>query len=133
MNLASRNTALRIHSLFCILGLLLSAAISRAGDPPDYRKWRANLRRRNPVAEARINVANRKIYVLSAMGYALTFPGIDQELGVRLKEQYGAKLLKGTSDAIENDAHKAYLETAGKFASAYNRELVKLLGLPPKE
>jgi hypothetical protein len=61
------------------------------------------------------------------MGFALYYPGIDQRLGARLAKQYDSKTLKGTSDAIENDVHKAYLVAAGNYASAYNRETIRLL------
>jgi hypothetical protein len=70
---------------------------------------------------------NGEIYVISVMGFALWFPGLDQQVGFRLKEKYGSKHIKWTSDAVGNEVEKAYSEAVGKYAFEYNRETMRLL------
>lgn len=100
-----------------------------SGEKRSYRSSAAEFSRRDPIAEASENFRNGEIYIFYAMGFGKYYPGLkDVRLAERLEKKYGARALGGTSDAVENEDHLAYIQAVTKFAAAYNLQTVKLLG-----
>lgn len=81
---------------------------------------------RNPIAEARrdFQVGDRGIY--SALGYAKYYPGLDRS-EAQTFPPHQEKPIPKTSDAIESQAHRRYIEAATDFAERYNLEKQRLV------
>lgn len=106
--------------------LLIQTAL--ATDPVKLRGWTAWFETRDPVVDATKNHEGRTVYIFDAMGVGHYYPGLDYDVAEKLAKKYAVKHLPATSDVIESDLHRRYMEAATGYAEKYNQTTVKLLG-----
>ena len=92
-----------------------------------YRQGAAEFQRRDAIHDAQTHFRQSDYAIYSAMGYALYWPGLDSETGLRLSRRFSSRHLAGTSDILGSSAHRRYMKIAETYASYYNREMFRLL------
>jgi hypothetical protein len=113
-----------------LCGVLLVFTSVPAADPAKLRQWIAFFKAQDGAVDAATNKMNSKIYVIGAMGVGSYYPGIGNAEGDKVAKAHVVKYLPETSDAIESDIHREYIDVATKYAAEYNRTTLKLLGIP---
>ena len=76
----------------------------------------------NPAEQVRADIERGRAGLMGVYGITLLFPGTDNDYRLRDKPWWA---MPGTSDAIESEAHSAWMSAAWAFAEAYNAELRK--------
>ncbi len=112
----------------CLLLTGFSPAISSfAENPAQHRSWIAWFKIHDPVVDAKSRVEVGDVFVLSAMGVGYYYPGISSDEGQKIEKKYSAKPIKDMFDVVKGDLHMAYMDAAAKYASFYNKEVLRLL------
>ena len=73
--------------------------------------------------DARAAVARGDQRLLAVYGITVEVPGVDTNVAT-LRQQYGLRILEGTSDAIKGPQDRLFNENARKYAKKYNHIII---------
>jgi hypothetical protein len=73
--------------------------------------------------DARAAIARGDVRLLAVYGITVEVPGVDTNVAT-LRQQYGLRMLEGTSDAIKGPQDLRLNENARKYAKKYNRIII---------
>jgi hypothetical protein len=105
--------------LFCVL----SIAADIKNDDTMKVEQVAKLKVDAAVADAKAAVARGDRRLLAVYGIALEVPGVDADVAT-LRQQYGLRILEGTSDAIKGPQDRLFNDNARSYAKRYNNSIV---------
>jgi hypothetical protein len=106
---------------------LLLMAGDRSIPPGECTKFLDQLQEKDPVAEADSNFRAGDRRLRGVRGVGIFFPGLPDELVVKLVPQLGYRMIEPTSDAIADDSCAEFQSAAVDFAEAYNKVIVSRL------
>lgn len=78
----------------------------------------------NPEVEAIKSFKSKDTRFLGIMSWGVTTPGISDQ---KIREDYGVRILKGTSDVIMSDKVELIMELAPYFCKRYNKRMFSLI------
>jgi hypothetical protein len=116
----------KIGKVFVVTAFTCSCATLSAGTEGKCRPFLEALARQSPEAKAEASVASGAPYLLGVRGFTVAFPGADEEAAAKI----GYRIIEGTSDAFEDDSCQLYQLRAEKYASRFNRRLLRLIANP---
>lgn len=76
----------------------------------------------NPKNDLDKNIAHKDYRFICVYGYSIVCPGTD---GPDNMQEYGSRMIEGTSDAVEGDEHHKLQGLAFIYAEKYNQFLMK--------
>lgn len=113
--------------IFAVIVLPGCVSSNQGSAESGYRRRADAFASRNPVREAEKDFDQGAYEIYSAMSYGLYYPGLDIEVAQEVVKKFGAKHIRGTSDAIESDAQRNFNLAAFHFGMQYNQRKMQLL------
>jgi hypothetical protein len=80
----------------------------------------------SPDQDVSRNISHSDYRFIGICDFACYPPGIQGE-DLKYAEDYGVRIIQGTTDALENDEHGELQKAATEYAETYNRSLLEYL------
>jgi len=110
--------------ILLVLPMMISAESQATKKNIQLLEWVENA---DPLVDVSKAIGIMDYKFLGIVQYAVSIPGISQEKQLEMRELFGYRIIKGTSDVLDGVRYIHLLNLATKYAEIYNKELYKYL------